>query len=878
MMIFSLAIAHGQIDLAKLTGKRSLRFPAHAVLEESAHPVIASNGQVGFISSVTDGSVVSFSLASGKTLSLMSVGHTAGPVTLVESEGRRLLAAPAVNDPGSGHPVTISVIDVTDAKSIELHTLIALPPAAQITAATRAYLTRDLRFCIIASSFPDPALFSISLETGQMASWMPLLGRPSETAFYERGSRRAMAIVSSQSNELVLVGVDREGNLSFKASFNPLGASFAEANNPAFSLDGRVVYVAAAKGDKLFQVDAASGSLMASADVELPQQVSVTRDAYRRDLIGVTRIAGPSYSARGGVTTFIREDAGLSVKSEFSPPPSIEFSPANNVAFSRQGRAAFVATATGMLFAFDVENGELQSHLSLGSELRRLALNEKAGLVAVVRSSSRGDEVIISSFDVVESEESEESIPVINSLRPDRVEQGRVKNLSLTVLGENFLEGSTVLVNDQEVASDLVRNGRALQAKLRRSLFEQTGNIHIQVKAPSGAVSVPRDLSVVRPADPVIDRIKPREVPGPSKAFALRVTGANFRPSSTIQVGDRSLNTERVSSTELRAQVPADIAGIIGQVAVRVKDITVPDLVSNEMALTVFGPRIKELRTDVESVVAGTRSFNLRVIGQNFRDGAKVEIGGQGIPDSRVQKQNGNLIRVMVPSRFFQDAGEMPVVVRNADGNTSEPMTLNSLAPEITEFLPGRILAGLSDVKVELRGERFRKKLRVYVANSEGQAVNVGHQSVRFRSSTRIVVTLNGELNEMLKRQGTLRFQVVNPNKGDGIPSAEKTIDVVGPEIVEAAVRHIAEDDLNVRLVIRGANFRKEAMVEFVKDGAVVRRQEPEKIREDRLSLTIRARKLEALGDFRLVVVNPGRVRSNAEQPQQGQVTADIDQ
>jgi len=877
-MVFSLAIAHGQIDLAKLGGTRSVKFPAHAVLEERAQPVISANGQVGFISSVTDGSITSFSVSSGKVLSSMSVGHTAGPVTLVEANGRRLLAAPAVNDPGSGHPATISVIDVTNANDMQLHSLVALPPAIQITASTRAYLTKDARFCIIASSFTDPALYSMSLETGQMVSWMPLLGRPSDTAFYERGRRRTIAIVSAQSNELALVGIDAEGNLSLRGNFNPEGANFTEANNPAFSLDGRSVYLAAAKGDKLFQVDATDGSLMASADVDLPQQISVSRDAFRKDLIGVTRIARPSYSSRGGVTIITRQDAGFTVNSEFSPPPSIEFSPANNVVFGKQGTVAFVGTATGMLFAFDVETGELQSHLTLGSELRRLALSEKTNSVAVIKSSARGDEVIISAFDVVESDEAEESAPVITSLKPDMVEQGRAKNLKLIVIGENFVEGSTVIVGDQEIAADLVREGRALEAKLRRGLFSQSGRISIRVKTPSDSLSEPRDLSVVRPADPVIDKIKPSQVPGPSKAFTLKVTGSNFRASSQIQVGDQSLTTEKVSDTELRAEISTELAGQVGQVAVRVKDMAVPDLVSNEKSLSIFGPRIKELKTEMEGVVAGTRSFNLRIIGENFREGAKVEINGQGIPDHRVQKQGGNLIRLTVPSRFFQEAGELPVVVRNADGNASEPFTLNSLAPEIKEFLPGKILAGLSDVKVELRGERFRKKLRVYVANSEGQAVNIGNQRVHFRSKTRIVITINRELNDLLSQQGQLRFQVVNPNDGDGVPSAEKTLDVVGPQIEEISIRPIANDEVTRRVVILGANFRRKAMIEFVKDGAVVRRQAPDKIRDDKLSFTIRAKKLEALGDFRLVVVNPGKVRSNAEQPQQTQIASEINQ
>jgi hypothetical protein len=56
-------------------------------------------------------------------------------------------------------------------------------------------------------------------------------------------------------------------------------------------------------------------------------------------------------------------------------------------------------------------------------------------------------------------------------------------------------------------------------------------------------------------------------------------------------------------------------------------------------------------------------------------------------------------------------------------------------------------------------------------------------------------------------------------------------------------------------------------VVEFVKNGAVVRRQEPERVSGGKLSVTFRAKKLDALGVFEVRVANPGEVLSNGLRP-----------
>ena len=185
LVMLSLVVVQASDHRARLGGTRTLSLPANAVLDEHAEPLISSNGKVGFISSVTGGSIISFSLASGKVFSSIAVGDSLGPISMIETAGRRLIAAPAANDPSHNHPATISIIDATSAKRLELKSLIFLPSDASITSSTRALLTVDGRFCLIASSFDEPTIFSFDVETGQVVSKISLVGRPSEIALYD---------------------------------------------------------------------------------------------------------------------------------------------------------------------------------------------------------------------------------------------------------------------------------------------------------------------------------------------------------------------------------------------------------------------------------------------------------------------------------------------------------------------------------------------------------------------------------------------------------------------------------------------------------------------------------------------------------------------
>ncbi|HYP27714.1 MAG TPA: hypothetical protein VE262_13440 [Blastocatellia bacterium] len=871
LVALSLAVAHGSGNRAQLGESRSISLPSHAILDESAQPVITASGKTGFVSSITGGSLISFSATSGKLLSSMVVGETIGPITMLESGGQRLIAVPALNDPANGNPATVSIIDAGRPRDLELRSLLVLPQDALLTPSTHALLSEDGKLCFIAASFNEPSLLSFDVESGALVSRLPLLARPSEATLYDKGGVRRLAVASSVSNTLSLINVDGQGHLTLTESFSPGDARFEDSNNPAFSSDGRTVYIAASAGDKLMAVDSTSGALLGSAPVSSPRKITVA-SAGAEELIGVTRAGEKKGENAGGVTVLVNLGGQLAVRSQFTPPDGIEFSRSNNVVFGGDASVAFVASATGVLFAFDTVTGELESHQVIGSELRRIAVNEKSRTVMAIRSAPSGDEVVIVSFDQAASDGADEpgsGAPAIMALSPSVVQQSRPQNLRLIVEGTNFVQGSALVVEGEEIRAKLMRGGAVLEGTIRKALLTQPRDLSVQVKTPGGALSNSLPLRV-DPLKPVIDKLKPGRIPGPSSAFTLRVLGKNFRPSSAIHVAGQQLNT-KYAGVELQAVVPKSLADSVRVLKVRVRDMAVPSLESNEMDLTVFGPTIDELRTNQKDVVAGAGSFTLKILGENFRPGARVKINDQMVAPGNVLFFGGSLIKLRVPGRLSQVVGTLKVSVLNPGDIESNLKELSAVGPSIESVGPGAVLAGQKEMKVGIHGANFRPGARVKIKGPGGDEFQVSPRRIRFISNTRIVVKLGGKLNSLLAQPGDLKFQVINPNNSEGIPSEDHLLKVEGPEVTGALIKPAPGDEDRRRIVMEGKNFRDGAVVEFIKDGLVVRQQVPVRMTPEKLIITLPANKIVALGGptrFQLRVTNPGDVLSNSVAPQ----------
>ncbi|HWX39601.1 MAG TPA: IPT/TIG domain-containing protein [Blastocatellia bacterium] len=862
-------------DTPRLAAPHSVTLPAQVILDQETTPLLAANGKAGFVTSPIDGSLISFSAVSGKLFSSVVVGEGAGVASMVEVGGRRLIAVPCANDPGKTQSATISMVDATRFRDLQIVGLLMLPADAQITSSTSALLTSDGRFVLIASSFDNPTLYSFSLETGQVVSSAQIVGRPSQIALKDTGpddTARMVAVVSSIAGAVTMIGMNPDGVLAPAATFSPSGANFDASNNPAFGQDGKTLYVAAGSGNQLFAVDSATGAEISSLQIDSPERITVAQNGDQ-DMIAVTRIRRPASGKPGGVTVAANPGGRLAIRSDFSLPDQIDLARTNNVVFAKDPSVAFVSSASGFLFAFNAETGQKVADQQITGEPMRMSISSRAQTLAAISRTQAGDQIIVVQFDLASPDAAADASgdtagaaaptgPSIESFSPAAVNRGQMRDVPLAIRGANFASGASLVLNGAQMHPGLVRNASTMVARLPRSLFDKAGEISVQVKSPGGSVSKPVVIRVVESdAAPVITGVKPGGFPT-STPVTLWVTGVNFRASSVVVVNKEPLNTTLSQDAKrLFATVPAKLTHTPGNVSVQVQD---SNLVSNPENVTAFGPMITGINPH-SNPVAGAGGVRIVINGQYFSGKVSVQVSGKSIPETGVQIINDHLIKATVPSRFISTAGAIPVTVTNGDGNISNSSPLNALGPQVSSVAPGTLVAGVSTAKVTIRGANFRVHSNVLISTS-GSTTVPSQLSVRFVSTSQISVLLRDASAGILSQPGTLNIQVVNPNSSTGNLSETQQINVVGPNVI-AVSKAPAADGFST-ITISGQFFRHRARVRFLMADLVVLQLRPDTVTPKQIVLTLTDQQITVLGlQYQVQVVNPGGITSNAFSP-----------
>jgi outer membrane protein assembly factor BamB len=861
-------------DTPRLAAPHSVTLPAQVILDQETTPLLAANGKAGFVTSPIDGSLISFSAVSGKLFGSVVVGEGAGVASMVEVGGRRLIAVPCANDPGKAQAATISIVDATRFRDLQIVGLLMLPADAQITSSTSALLTSDGRFVLIASSFDNPTLYSFSLETGQVVSTAQIVGRPSQIALKDAGpddAARMAAVVSSIAGAVTMIGMNQDGVLTPAATFSPSGANFDASNNPAFGQDGKTLYVAAGTGNQLFAVDSATGAEISSLQIDSPERITVAQNGDH-DIIAITRIRRPASGKPGGVTVAANTGGRLALRSDFSLPDQIDLARTNNVVFAKDPSVAFISSASGFLFAFNAETGQKVADQQITGEPMRMSISARAQTLAAVSRTQAGDQIIVVQFDLASPDAAADTSgdtsgaaaptgPSIESFSPAAVKRGQMRDVPLAIRGANFAAGASLVLNGAQMHPGLVRNASTMVARLPRSLFDKAGEISVQVKSPGGSVSKPVVIRVVESyAAPVITGVRPGAF-ATSTTITVRVTGINFRASSVLFFNNVALNTTvSQDGTRLFATVGAKLTRTPGPLSIQVKDSAVPDLVSNTESVTAFGPMITDVIPHSDPV-AGAGGVRVDITGQYFSSQVLVQVNGKQVKSTTVRAINDHLIKVAIQGHSIHAAGAIPVTVINADGNVSNSASLNALGPQISTIAPGRLVAGIPTAKVIIRGANFRTRATVLIS-SAGSTAAPAQIPVTFVSTSQVVVLLRGANGALLSQPGNLNVQVVNPNNDTGVQSEAMQLQVVAPNVSGLAIAP-ATDGFST-ITISGQFFRPKARVQFVMGGQVVLERSPDTMTRNQMTLTLTNHKINALGQFQVQVVNPGGITSNS--------------
>ena len=247
---------------------------------------------------------------------------------------------------------------------------------------------------------------------------------------------------------------------------------------------------------------------------------------------------------------------------------------------------------------------------------------------------------------------------------------------NVQIIGENFQDGATVTIGGNAASNVIFTSPTELRVDV---LAGTAGIVDVVVTNPDGkSDTLAGGFTYIKPP-PTLTRVEPNSdvVTG---GATINIIGEDFQDGATVTIGGNAAsNVIFVSPTELRVDVPAGDAGSADVV------VTNPDGKSDTLAggftyIELPPPTLTRVEPDNDVVTGGA---TIKIIGENFQDGATVTIGGNAA--SNVIFASPTELEVGAPAGT---AGIVDVVVTNPDGKSdtlADGFTYEFSAYDVTE-------------------------------------------------------------------------------------------------------------------------------------------------------------------------------------------------
>jgi trimeric autotransporter adhesin len=252
---------------------------------------------------------------------------------------------------------------------------------------------------------------------------------------------------------------------------------------------------------------------------------------------------------------------------------------------------------------------------------------------------------------------------------------------TLTVTGERFLQGSTVLWGPTPLPTTFV-SGTQLTATVAASQVAIPGAAAITVSTPGVASSNVVSFPIVAVA-PTVSSISPTYAIVGGSAFTLTVNGGGFIPASQL-TGLAGAATTYVSLNQLSVSVPASAIAAVGSYPLLVVNGPLRSPQGPVFIVRAAPPVVTSLSP--ASAPAGGADFILTVTGSAFSSSAAVQWNGTPLATTFV---SASQLTAKVPAALTAAAGTASVTV-TGDGGPS-----NTAAFTIAPLVPATTPAGI---------------------------------------------------------------------------------------------------------------------------------------------------------------------------------------
>ena len=272
---------------------------------------------------------------------------------------------------------------------------------------------------------------------------------------------------------------------------------------------------------------------------------------------------------------------------------------------------------------------------------------------------------------------------------------------------------------------------------------------------------------------PVVTGVSPATVAAGGASFALSVTGSDFQPEAVVSWSGTALATTYVSSSEISATVPANLAatGEIGTITVANPDGQASTGGSVPQQVTVTNPAPTLTAVTPMTLLAGSSSATVTLTGTNFNASSTVLAGTTALSTTFV---SATQLTAVAPAALLASAGSLSLAVSNPapGGGTSQSIsvTLNQPPAILASLSPSSATVGSSAVRVTLSGSYFTPTAVVSINGYPGvSATFVSSTSIQFTipaaslASTESLSIVVRDPASQYVASNALPFQILNP-------------------------------------------------------------------------------------------------------------------
>lgn len=299
--------------------------------------------------------------------------------------------------------------------------------------------------------------------------------------------------------------------------------------------------------------------------------------------------------------------------------------------------------------------------------------------------------------------------PSIGSLSPSTVAAGSAA-IQLTVTGNNFVSGSTVLLDGTSLVTTYL-SATSLRATVAASALAnaRNGSVTVHNPDPTAADSSPATLPITSPV-PTLTALTPVSV-ATGVAATVTLAGTGFTANSSALWNGSARTTTYVSSTSLRIALTTTDLGTAGTGQITISNPTPGGGTSAAQTLNIVTPpSVTSVNpTTLQVVASNSATTPITINGANFATNATATLNGYTLT---ITTQTSNQITATVPGNALYSTGVAKVYVYNpAPGNilmASQPVNVNVINPNATFTIsPSGTTVGSPDTKITIYGSGF---------------------------------------------------------------------------------------------------------------------------------------------------------------------------